>query len=160
MDSILVRGGSRLEGTIDISGAKNAALPILCTAILAEGTHTFKNIPQLRDIRTLLKLLEQMGLASVFEGGIVKITNTGTVDPIATYELVKQMRASVLVLGPLAARFGKARVSLPGGCAIGARPIDQHLKGLEAFGAEVTLEHGYVNVEVPSGKLTGGQRDN
>ena len=157
MDSIVVEGGVKLAGKVEISGAKNAALPILCTSILATGKNVYRNVPHLRDIRTTRKLLAQMGLTSEGHDNVVEIINDGKVDPVAPYELVKQMRASVLVLGPLAARFGKARVSLPGGCAIGARPIDQHLKGLKAMGARIELEQGYVALDVPAGRLRGAE---
>ncbi|MDB4954264.1 MAG: UDP-N-acetylglucosamine1-carboxyvinyltransferase [Myxococcales bacterium] len=151
MDKIVVEGGSRLVGKIPISGAKNAALPLLAAALLPTGTSTFKNVPLLQDVATMAKLLRKLGWDVEGTG-----TNALTIaSPVsrkklkleAPYELVKTMRASVLVLGPLVARYGRARVSMPGGCAIGARPIDQHLKGLEAMGAKVTLEHGYVEVE-------------
>ena len=157
MDSFRIRGGARLEGTVPISGAKNAALPILCSALLADGAHRFRNVPALRDVGTMAALLETMGLGVERHGSVVDIQSRAVVEPVAPYELVKQMRASVLVLGPLVARYGKATVSLPGGCAIGARPIDQHLKGLEAMGARVELEHGYVHVEVPKGRLEGAE---
>lgn len=155
MDNFRIRGGARLEGRVRISGAKNAALPILASALLADGEHCFRNVPQLRDVRTMAKLLRTMGLGAEIDGNTVEIVGRTIAEPIAPYELVKQMRASVLVLGPLVARYGKARVSLPGGCAIGARPIDQHLKGLEAMGGKITLEHGYVQVDVPKGRLGG-----
>ncbi len=152
MDKIVVEGGARLVGRIPISGAKNAALPLLASALLPTGPSTFKNVPQLADVRTMAKLLRMLGW-TVDEG---KDRTEITIGPPsgkkkpkleAPYELVKTMRASVLVLGPLVARYGRARVSLPGGCAIGARPIDQHLKGLQALGAKVTLDHGYIDVE-------------
>ena len=155
MDSILVRGGNPLRGTLKVSGAKNAALPILCSALLADGEHTFRNVPDLRDIQTTAALLRHMGLEVDVNPPVVTVRGGPVVEPDAPYELVKQMRASVLVLGPLVARYGRARVSLPGGCAIGARPIDQHLKGLEAMGADIDLSHGYVNVVVPGGRLRG-----
>ncbi|MCI0572508.1 MAG: UDP-N-acetylglucosamine 1-carboxyvinyltransferase [Myxococcaceae bacterium] len=148
MDKIVVNGGRRLEGTVEVSGAKNAALPILASALLADGEHTFRNTPGLADVHTMLKLLRTMGCEAerLTEGpkGTVKVWTRPAITPEAPYELVKTMRASVLVLGPLVARHGRARVSLPGGCAIGSRPIDQHLKGLEAMGAEITLAEGYV----------------
>ena len=152
MDKIVVEGGARLVGRIPISGAKNAALPLLASALLPTGPSTFKNVPQLADVRTMAKLLRMLGW-TVDEGkDKTELTigpPTGKKKPKleAPYELVKTMRASVLVLGPLVARYGRARVSLPGGCAIGARPIDQHLKGLQALGAKVTLDHGYIDVE-------------
>ena len=150
MDKIVVEGGNRLVGSIPISGAKNAALPILAAALLPSGPSTFKNVPQLADVKTMAKLLRMLGWT--VEGDKTTYTiapPTGKKKPKleAPYDLVKTMRASVLVLGPLVARYGRARVSLPGGCAIGARPIDQHLKGLQALGAKVTLDHGYVEVE-------------
>jgi len=143
MDKIVIDGGKRLRGEVRVSGAKNAALPILCSAILTGGENTFQNVPVLRDIRTMARLLRSMGAG--VEGERTVHIDTTKLDRLeAGYELVKTMRASVLVLGPLVARYGQARVSLPGGCAIGARPIDQHLKGLEAMGAKIRLSHGYV----------------
>lgn len=155
MDSIVVRGGNRLHGKVQISGAKNAALPILASSLLTQGRSVYRNVPELADINTTGKLLRSMGCG--FERGAdgnrdridVVVPDPAELEPIAPYELVKTMRASVLVLGPLVARYGKARVSLPGGCAIGARPIDQHLKGLEALGASISLEHGYVQARAP-----------
>ncbi|MGN6109841.1 MAG: UDP-N-acetylglucosamine 1-carboxyvinyltransferase, partial [Kofleriaceae bacterium] len=152
MDKIVVEGGQRLVGKIPISGAKNAALPLLAAALLPSGASTFKNVPQLADVRTMAKLLRMLGwdVDAARAGSTLAIAPpTGRKKPKleAPYDLVKTMRASVLVLGPLVARYGRGRVSLPGGCAIGARPIDQHLKGLQAMGAKVTLEHGYVDVE-------------
>ncbi|TMQ20616.1 MAG: UDP-N-acetylglucosamine 1-carboxyvinyltransferase [Deltaproteobacteria bacterium] len=149
MDKIVVEGGARLTGVIPISGAKNAALPLLAAALLPTGASTFKNVPQLADVRTMAKLLGMLGWQ--VEGERTELTIAppakSRLKLEAPYELVKTMRASVLVLGPLVARYGRGRVSLPGGCAIGARPIDQHLKGLQAMGAKVTLDHGYVDVE-------------
>jgi UDP-N-acetylglucosamine 1-carboxyvinyltransferase len=150
MDKIVVEGGARLVGKIPISGAKNAALPILAAALLPSGGSTFKNVPELADVRTMAKLLRMLGWDVEAGPHTLSIAPpTGKKKPKleAPYDLVKTMRASVLVLGPLVARYGRARVSMPGGCAIGARPIDQHLKGLEAMGAKVTLTHGYVDVE-------------
>jgi len=155
VDSIKVRASGPLLGKLTVSGAKNAALPILCSALLADGDHTFRNVPDLKDIETTALLLRHMGLEVDVKPPVVTVRGRPVNEPDAPYELVKQMRASVLVLGPLVARYGKARVSLPGGCAIGARPIDQHLKGLEAMGASIELDHGYVNVVVPSGRLQG-----
>lgn len=143
MDYIEIEGGARLEGEISVSGAKNAALPLLASSLLAHGESTFSNVPDLVDVRTMGKLLGHIG-CQVSEERSISITPPTSDPKAAPYELVKTMRASVLVLGPLVARYGYARVSLPGGCAIGARPIDQHLKGLELMGAEVVLEHGYV----------------
>ena len=149
MDKIVVEGGARLVGKIPISGAKNAALPLLAASLLPTGTSTFKNVPQLADVRTMAKLLRMLGWDVEGDGTsqVSIAANAKNVKLEAPYELVKTMRASVLVLGPLVARYGRARVSMPGGCAIGARPIDQHLKGLQAMGAKVTLDHGYVDVE-------------
>ena len=155
MDSIEIVGGNRLAGSVRISGAKNAALPIMTAALLADGEHVFRNVPNLRDVHTMTRLLGRLGVEASYQDGRVHVTASGSIEPTAPYDLVKQMRASVLVLGPLVARCGHALVSLPGGCAIGARPIDQHLKGLEAMGAKVQLHHGYVEVTVPGGRLKG-----
>ena len=149
MDKLLIEGGARLSGEVAISGAKNAALPILCAALLTAEPVTFTNVPRLNDIDTLLELLGQMGVKIAREGNTVTLDAAGLNNPVAPYEMVKTMRASILVLGPLVARCGEARVSLPGGCAIGARPVDQHIKGLQAMGAEVRVEHGYVHATVP-----------
>ena len=149
MDKLLIEGGTPLKGETAISGAKNAALPLLTAALLTKEPLTLDNVPALKDIGTMLKLLEQMGVKVAREGGSVTLDASGLDNPVAPYEMVKTMRASVLVLGPLAARAGEARVSLPGGCAIGARPVDQHIKGLQAMGAEITVEHGYVHAKSP-----------
>jgi len=149
MDKLLIEGGARLSGEIAISGAKNAALPILCAALLSAEPVTFTNVPCLNDIDTLLALLGQMGVRVKREADVVTLDASALDNPVAPYEMVKTMRASILVLGPLVARCGEARVSLPGGCAIGARPVDQHIKGLQAMGAEVRVEHGYVHATVP-----------
>ena len=154
MESLIVEGGNRLEGEISISGAKNAVLPLMAASILTEGINTFTNVPNLADVRTMAKLLEILGGEVSLEGGNLTIDSTGINNWIAPYDLVKTMRASVLVLGPLTSRFGRARVSLPGGCAIGERPIDQHLKGLSILGANIIIEEGYIETE--SEKLTGG----
>ena len=155
MDNIRIKGGQALQGNIQVSGAKNAALPMLCASLLAEGEHHFDNVPDLRDIATTVELLRYLGAET--QVGLPRLRlRVGRLQEFeAPYELVKRMRASVLVLGPLVARFGQARVSLPGGCAIGARPIDQHLKGFEALGARVELHHGYVHMHVPAGRLRG-----
>ncbi|HRP75900.1 MAG TPA: UDP-N-acetylglucosamine 1-carboxyvinyltransferase [Rhodocyclaceae bacterium] len=145
MDRLIIEGGSRLGGEVAISGAKNAALPILCAALLTREPVTFTNVPRLNDIGTLLHLIGQMGVKIDRDGDSVTLDSSGLDNPVAPYEMVKTMRASILVLGPLLARCGEARVSLPGGCAIGARPVDQHIKGLQAMGAEVAVEHGYVH---------------
>ena len=147
MDTLRIRGGRRLEGEIAISGAKNAALPELCAALLTSGRVQLHNVPKLQDVATMLKLLRTMGVVSTEgEGGeaTISLVAADVASREAPYELVKTMRASILVLGPLVARFGEARVSLPGGCAIGTRPVDQHLKGLQAMGAEIVVEHGYI----------------
>ena len=147
MDKLLIRGGQRLEGEVTISGAKNAALPELCAALLTSEPVTLTNVPQLHDVSTMLKLLRNMGttVERRDDQPDVVTLNAGTVTtPEAPYDLVKTMRASILALGPLLARFGEATVSLPGGCAIGSRPVDQHIKGLQAMGAAITVEHGYI----------------
>ena len=147
MDKLLIRGGRQLNGEVTISGAKNAALPELCAALLTAEPVTLTNVPHLHDVSTMLKLLANMGTTverSVEQPDVVTL-NAGTVTtPEAPYDLVKTMRASILALGPLLARFGEATVSLPGGCAIGSRPVDQHIKGLQAMGADITVEHGYI----------------
>ena len=145
MQKLKIRGGKPLNGTVRISGAKNAALPILCAAILSPETLTLHNVPQLNDIGTMLKLLEQMGVSTRREGETVVLNAANLTNLSAPYDLVKTMRASILALGPLLTRFGKARVSLPGGCAIGARPVDLHIKGLEAMGAAITIEGGDIH---------------
>ncbi len=146
MDKLVINGGVPLSGEIRISGAKNAALPILCAGILTAETLQVQNVPHLRDVTTTLSLLAQMGIeVSLDENGGVSLTAAHLHNRVAPYELVKTMRASILVLGPLLARFGEARVSLPGGCAIGLRPVDQHIKGLQAMGAEIAIEHGYIH---------------
>lgn len=147
MDKLIIKGGRRLTGEVAVSGSKNAALPILFTTILASGRHEIRNVPGLRDINTSIHLLETLGARVEGRSGTIWVDTSGLDQVEATYDLVKTMRASVLVLGPLLARFGRSRVSLPGGCAIGARPIDQHLKGLAAMGAEIRLSHGYVEAE-------------
>ncbi len=157
MDKLVITGGARLSGEVAISGAKNAALPILCASLLSTEPLTLTNVPGLNDIGTMLKLLAQMGVKIEREGNRVTLDASGLNNPLAPYELVKTMRASILVLGPLLARCSEARVSLPGGCAIGARPVDQHIKGLLAMGAEVGVEHGYVVAKTTAGngKLKG-----
>jgi UDP-N-acetylglucosamine 1-carboxyvinyltransferase len=152
MDAIRILGGRPLRGTVRISGAKNAALPILCATLLSDGASRLRNVPALRDIQTTAGLLSFLGRRVSVAAPVVDVAAGSDVRPEAPYELVKQMRASVLVLGPLVARHGWARVSLPGGCAIGARPIDQHLKGLESMGCTVRLERGYVVAEGPGGR--------
>jgi UDP-N-acetylglucosamine 1-carboxyvinyltransferase len=153
MDKIIVEGGRALEGEVSISGAKNAALPILISSLLIDGANTFSNVPRLQDIHSTAMLLENLGARVETRDDTVRIDAGGRIQPEAAYDLVRKMRASVLVLGPLVARLGKARVSLPGGCAIGARPINLHLKGLAALGASIELKHGYV--EASAGRLKG-----
>jgi UDP-N-acetylglucosamine 1-carboxyvinyltransferase len=151
MDKLIIRGGQPLHGEVLISGAKNAALPELCAALLITQPLELHNVPQLQDVNTTLKLLRNMGVGaarSAEQPDVVRLDAAQLTTPEAPYELVKTMRASILVLGPLLARWGQARVSLPGGCAIGARPVDQHIKGLQAMGAEITLEHGYILAKV------------
>ncbi|CAN7186649.1 UDP-N-acetylglucosamine 1-carboxyvinyltransferase [Trinickia sp. LjRoot230] len=144
MDKLAIEGGRTLSGEVRISGAKNAALPILCASLLAAEPVNLENVPDLKDVRTMLALLEQMGMRAETSGGAMSLDATHVDNPVAPYELVKTMRASILVLGPLLARFGTATVSLPGGCAIGARPVDQHIRGLQAMGAHIELAHGYI----------------
>ena len=144
MDKLIIRGGKRLKGEVEISGAKNAALPVIAAALLAEGKHSISRVPDLRDIKTMGRLLENMGAEFHYEPHKAVIAANRINNLEAPYELVKEMRASVLVLGPMLARFGRAKVSLPGGCAIGARPINLHLMGLEKMGAKIELESGYV----------------
>ncbi|MGF7191728.1 UDP-N-acetylglucosamine 1-carboxyvinyltransferase [Robbsia andropogonis] len=153
MDKLCIEGGRRLHGEVIVSGAKNASLPILCAALLSAEPVRLHNVPNLNDVRTILALLRQMGVKVTVDVDTVTL-DAGAVDnPLAPYELVKTMRASILVLGPLLARFGHARVSLPGGCAIGARPVDQHIKGLQTMGAEIAIEHGYI--EARASRLKG-----
>ena len=158
MDKLKITANGKLNGEITVSGAKNAALPLMCAGLLTNGTLRLKNVPMLADVKTTQKLLQGMG-ARVLTDNISEFEiNGGTVNnTCAPYDLVRTMRASILVLGPTLARFGKAEVSLPGGCAIGARPVDQHLKGLEAMGAQITIEHGYVKAVAPQGKLQGAR---
>ena len=153
MDKLRIRGGKSLHGQVPISGAKNAALPELCAALLTADTLTLHNVPRLQDVATMLKLIRNMGVtAEASEAGSVVLNASALDNPQAPYELVKTMRASVLALGPLLARFGHAKVSLPGGCAIGSRPVDQHLRGLTAMGAEIAVEHGYMVAKLANGR--------
>ena len=153
MDKLLIRGGRPLLGTVTISGAKNAALPELCAALLTTQPIILRNVPRLQDVVTMLKLIRNMGVtAERSDDGTILLDASTLSRPEAPYELVKTMRASVLALGPLLARFGHARVSLPGGCAIGSRPVDQHIKGLTAMGAEIVVEHGYMVAKLPAGR--------
>ncbi len=164
MDQIVIQGGKTLSGAIDISGAKNAALPLMAASLLTDETLTLTNLPQLADIATMAKLLGQHGVAMNMDGEAANgghlgkafsLHGKGVDNPVAPYDLVRRMRASVLVLGPLVARLGEAKVSLPGGCAIGTRPVDLHIKGLEQLGAEIELDGGYVTARAPKG-LRGG----
>ena len=155
MDKLLITGGNRLSGDIAISGAKNAALPILCASLLTGDSVYLANVPHLQDVATMLKLLRQMGLRIEQDGDRLVLSGKAIDKPEAPYEMVKTMRAAILVLGPLVARFGEAKVSLPGGCAIGSRPVDQHIKGLQAMGADITIEAGYIHAKAK--KLKGAR---
>ncbi|MFC7407793.1 UDP-N-acetylglucosamine 1-carboxyvinyltransferase [Hydrogenophaga atypica] len=155
MDQLRIRGGHRLHGDLMVSGAKNAALPELCAALLTADAVTLHNVPALQDVSTMLKLIRNMGVTAErdpADSDKVVLHAGGLDKPEAPYELVKTMRASILALGPLLARFGHARVSLPGGCAIGSRPVDQHIKGLQAMGAVIVVEHGYIEASLPTGR--------
>ncbi|RQH03001.1 UDP-N-acetylglucosamine 1-carboxyvinyltransferase [Paraburkholderia dinghuensis] len=155
MDKLVIVGGQKLAGEVTVSGAKNAALPILCAGLLSAEPVHLDNVPDLQDVRTTLKLLGQMGVRTEQSGHRVQLDAANVSNLVAPYELVKTMRASILVLGPLVARFGEAKVSLPGGCAIGARPVDQHIKGLQAMGAEINIEHGFI--EARAKRLKGAR---
>lgn len=157
MDAIAVRGGRRLAGEVEASGSKNATLPMMAAALLAEGATRLSRVPRLKDISTMGHLLRVLGARVEQENGDLVITTHECDYDEASYELVKTMRASVYVLGPLLARLGRARVSLPGGCALGPRPIDQHIMGMERLGATITLEHGFVVARCPGGRLRGGR---
>jgi UDP-N-acetylglucosamine 1-carboxyvinyltransferase len=156
VNKLLIRGGRPLQGEVRISGAKNAALPIMCASLLAAGPLELENVPHLMDVSTMAKLLAQMGVR-IERGAGARMTLQADVirEPVAPYDLVRTMRASILVLGPLVARCGRAKVSLPGGCAIGQRPVDQHLKGLAAMGVRLSVDHGYIHAE--ASKLTGAR---
>ncbi|MBE3672638.1 UDP-N-acetylglucosamine 1-carboxyvinyltransferase [Pseudoalteromonas distincta] len=156
MDQFVIQGGTSLAGEVTISGAKNAALPILFASLLADGKSTFTNVPRLRDIVTTEALLKTLGADVNWQGDTLVIDGATVNKTLAPYDLVKQMRASVLALGPLVARFGEAQVSLPGGCAIGARPVDIHIQGLERMGAQINVENGYINAKV-NGRLKGAE---
>ena len=147
MHKLAIQGGIPLRGEVRISGAKNAALPIMCASLLTADELHLGNMPELHDVTTMRKLLEQMGVKASLNGGEMRLHGAHVEKLEAPYEMVKTMRASVLVLGPLVARFGEARVSLPGGCAIGSRPVDLHIKGLQAMGAEIHIEHGYIHAQ-------------
>ena len=163
MDQIVIRGGRPLNGTIPIAGSKNAALPLMAACLLTDETLTLANLPRLADISTMADLLAELGVTVHMDGGsgngehagrVLSLTAGGDIGTTAPYDLVRRMRASVLVLGPALARFGEARVSLPGGCAIGTRPVDLHLEALRQLGAEIELEEGYISAKAPDG-LTG-----
>src|SRR5690606_4161979 len=158
MDKLVIQGGARLQGEVQISGAKNAALPILCASLLADAPLRLGNVPHLHDVSTTLKLLQHLGVQVTRDDDGLTLDASHIVSREAPYEMVKTMRASILVLGPLLARFGHARVSLPGGCAIGSRPVDLHIKGLRAMGAEIRVEHGYIEAStahLPGRRLQG-----
>lgn len=160
MDKLLITGGNRLHGEVTISGAKNAALPILCASLLAQTPLHLSSVPALKDVGSTIKLLEQMGVTVERSADKVSLDASVIHTKEAPYEMVKTMRASILVLGPLLARFGHARVSLPGGCAIGSRPVDLHIKGLQAMGAEIHIEHGYIEAttkHLPNQRLQGAR---
>lgn len=156
MDQFVIQGGTTLAGEVTISGAKNAALPILFAALLGEGKSRFSNVPHLRDIGTTEALLKTLGAEVEWDGDTLEINGATVNNVLAPYDLVKQMRASVLALGPLVARFGNAQVSLPGGCAIGARPVDLHISGLEKMGATIKVENGYIHATT-EGRLRGAE---
>ncbi|MDO8414204.1 MAG: UDP-N-acetylglucosamine 1-carboxyvinyltransferase [Gallionellaceae bacterium] len=156
MQKLAIQGGTPLRGEVRISGAKNAALPIMCASLLSSDALQLSNMPDLHDVATMRKLLEQMGVKAAIQGSEMTLSGAHIDKLEAPYEMVKTMRAAVLVLGPLVARFGEARVSLPGGCAIGSRPVDLHIKGLQAMGAVISIEHGYIHAQVPApGRLKG-----
>ena len=160
MDKLVIQGGARLQGEVQVSGAKNAALPILCAGLLAETPLRLANVPHLQDVNTTLKLLQHLGIKVSRDGDLLILDAGNIVSHEAPYEMVKTMRASILVLGPLLARFGHARVSLPGGCAIGSRPVDLHIKGLRAMGADIHVEHGYIEASaahLPQRRLQGAR---
>lgn len=158
MDKLLIRGGQRLDGEIRASGAKNAALPTLIASLLADSPLQVWNIPHLHDITTTLELLQHLGASVQIDEKLAIEVNASQLSLLrAPYELVRTMRASILVLGPLLARFSEAEVSLPGGCAIGSRPVDLHIKGLEMMGAEIDITGGYIRAQVPSGRLRGAR---
>ncbi len=155
MDAFRILGGRRLEGTVEIAGAKNAALPIMAAALLIPGRTVLRRVPALRDVTTMSRVLEKLGASCELNGHVLDMDATELLSHEADWDLVRRMRASIYVLGPLLARRGKARVSLPGGCAWGPRPVNLHLKGMEALGAEVTLDQGYIVAEAPPGGLRG-----
>jgi UDP-N-acetylglucosamine 1-carboxyvinyltransferase len=145
MQKLSIRGGMPLSGEVRVAGAKNAALPVLASSLLTAAPVRVRNVPQLNDVRTMVRLLERMGVKAEVSAHEVALDARRVAEPFAPYDLVKTMRASILALGPLVARFGEARVSLPGGCAIGERPVDLHIKGLAAMGADIAIESGYIH---------------
>jgi UDP-N-acetylglucosamine 1-carboxyvinyltransferase len=156
MQKLIIQGGVELHGEISISGAKNAALPVLCASLLTDQTLTIQNIPRLKDVTTMLALLEQIGVRILAnDPSNAELSAANIINPTAPYDMVKTMRAAILVLGPLLARTGQAYISLPGGCAIGLRPVDQHIKGLQAMGAEISIEHGYIRARAE--RLSGAR---
>lgn len=163
MSKIVVAGGTPLYGDVRISGAKNAVLPILCATLLADAPVEISNVPYLHDVITMINLLRELGAGVTMNEGIEAKGRSITIDPrwvrqrVVPYDLVKTMRASVLLLGPLLACYGAAEVALPGGCAIGSRPVDQHIRGLQSLGAEITVENGYIKASVSQGRLKGGR---
>ena len=156
MDKFLITGGVKLEGEVRISGAKNAVLPLLAATILTDDPVTIHNVPNLKDVHTISKIIAGLGVTITYEGDTVYADASTLSNQFAPYDLVKTMRASILVLGPLLARYGNAKVSLPGGCAIGSRPVDLHLKAMEALGAKIEVENGYVHASI-DGRLKGGE---
>ncbi len=157
MDMFRIKGNAKLSGSIAVRGSKNSALPILAASLLTDGKCTFSNIPKLRDIQTQVKILNTLGVETNWRGNKIQTKVVDKYNSTAPYELVRQMRASICTLGPLLAKRGEAIVSLPGGCVIGERPIDLHLRGLEALGAEISIEHGYVHAKAPKGGLRGAE---
>jgi len=155
MDSFIIRGPSRLDGRVEISGAKNAMLPLMAATLLTGGKCAIDNVPGLRDTRAMMKLLGILGVPADLDGGTLSVDATEVTSFEAPYDIVRTMRASIYVLGPLVARFGRARVSMPGGCAWGPRPVDLHLKGLKALGAEIRIDHGYIDAR--AGRLRGAR---
>ena len=154
MDKIVIEGGNRLKGEVNISGAKNAALPAIASCLLTGGWHRIHNVPRLKDITTIKSIMSNMGVLFKEDGGTLFVNSDNLAEFEASYDLVRTMRASILLLGPLLARFGRARISLPGGCAIGARPVNLHLKALTSMGVDMELDHGYINASV--NRLKGG----
>ena len=158
MDRLLIRGGRRIEGSVQVRGAKNAALPQIAAALLGSGRLELTNVPEVTDVDTMIALMQEFGVVSTRGAGRALVLDASAArNAQAPYDMVRKMRAGILVLAPLLARFGSARVSLPGGCAIGARPIDLHLKALDALGAEVNIESGYIHARAKDGSLRGGR---